>query len=993
VGTLFNLLKFKRIFLILTLFFCLILLFAQQTFAQGFSLVQRLDPVTATEYTGDKPQSKVWQYGGYWWTVIPVPASGGNPFGTYLFRLDGTTWTKLLPSLAPDTLIKADVKSIDGVTHILLKHAAEAPGGGGKPNSQQAKLISVEFVAGSPPTYQLWSQRPTTTSITLPSFAETATIDIDSQGRMWMATEGGAILSEGTKNIYVYWSSSPYSNWSSPIQLATGVREDEICAITAFGGNKMGILWSDQTAEEFRFRYRNDSDNPSSWQPLEIALSEQTGAGVADDHMNFAVDSRDGTIYAVVKSSYTTAGLFRLGLLVRPSNGNWQFHTVVPLGDGATRPTLLLNENDNVLTVCYTADDAVKDNIMYKESPLSPILFPNNDEFLSDGVNLYNDVTSTKQNVGDDAVILYSDGDIWSGVKTYRPPIIVQDGAGLAYHLNGINDQAIVIDKTSQLQTITSLTLEAWFKTNSISDQTIIFNLDCPNPSCGGSNWHEGYALSLTAAGKVKFEINYLDSLKSTSNYLTGTWTHIAATYDGNTMRIYINGILDASKVYGSPIEDHGNEFVLGARRLYMQSLVYDRPFNGSLDEIRVWNVVRSENDIRAFMCKKVDETNLPASLIAYWKFDTPKGFNIIDVTGHGNNGSLFNIGDFQFEWSGAAIGDESEFDYTPAGGSFFTEIGYQSLDHMEATAYTSTGATGIQIYRVDALPLRESIAWVLPGSTSSLTDMSLERYYGVKVIGSGTPTYDIVYHYQGHPGIENEATLTLAKRDNLFDDTWDATGAILNTTLKTLTVTGLTGTQFALASSGSNPLPVELAYFTGKLTGSSIQLDWKTETEVSNFGFDVERSNDGTDFSKIGFVQGNGNSNSPKYYSFSDNVEGLSGKIYYRLKQIDTDGTFDYSNLISVEAGVPTAYELFQNYPNPFNPNTIIRFQLPEKSNVSLRVFNSLGEQVAELVNEEKEPGYYEVNFNANNLASGVYVYIIQANGFFASNKMILIK
>jgi hypothetical protein len=431
---------------------------------------------------------------------------------------------------------------------------------------------------------------------------------------------------------------------------------------------------------------------------------------------------------------------------------------------------------------------------------------------------------------------------------------------------------------------------------------------------------------------------------------------------------------------------------VLGARRLYEQTLIYDRPINGSLDEVRVWDFAKTENDIRDFMCKKVDENNFPASLIAYWKFDTPKGFNLVDVTNHGNNGNLFNIGDFRFEWSGAPIGDDSRFDYVGSGGIFSQSIKHTNGDSITAT--TTSSALGVQVYRVDAPPLRQPVAGgLLPGATSPFNSISIVRYYGVKVIGSGNPTYDVVYNYLGHPGIDNETNLKLAFRDNLNDDSWADINATLNTNLNTLSKSGLTGTEFALASSGSNPLPVELAYFTGKLLNDFIMLDWKTENEVSNYGFDIERSSDGTEFNKIGFVEGHGNSNSPKLYSFSDPVNGFAGIVYYRLKQIDTDGAFSYSNTISVNVGIPTAYELLQNYPNPFNPNTIIQFQLPEKSNVTLKVFNSIGEQVTELVNEEKEAGYYEVKFNAKNLASGIYVYTILANGFFESKKMVLIK
>ena len=140
------------------------------------------------------------------------------------------------------------------------------------------------------------------------------------------------------------------------------------------------------------------------------------------------------------------------------------------------------------------------------------------------------------------------------------------------------------------------------------------------------------------------------------------------------------------------------------------------------------------------------------------------------------------------------------------------------------------------------------------------------------------------------------------------------------------------------------------------------------TETEVNNYGFEIERKSGSRlsevgNFEKIGFVQGNGNSNSPKYYSFEDN-NLTAGKYSYRLKQIDTDGQFEYSKVIEMNHGAPMKYELSQNYPNPFNPVTTIQFSMPQAGEVKLTVYKILGEQVAVLVNENKEAGGHKKKF-----------------------------
>ncbi|PIS44575.1 MAG: hypothetical protein COT22_09810, partial [Ignavibacteria bacterium CG08_land_8_20_14_0_20_37_9] len=118
-----------------------------------------------------------------------------------------------------------------------------------------------------------------------------------------------------------------------------------------------------------------------------------------------------------------------------------------------------------------------------------------------------------------------------------------------------------------------------------------------------------------------------------------------------------------------------------------------------------------------------------------------------------------------------------------------------------------------------------------------------------------------------------------------------------------------------------------------------------------------------------------------------------VSGKVEYRLKPIDNDGKYKYSKEVEVDLGTPKEFLLAQNYPNPFNPSTVINYQLPVNSNVTLKVFNALGKEVAELVNEKKEPGTYSVDFSGANLSSGAYFYRLQAGNFIQTKKFILMK
>lgn len=194
------------------------------------------------------------------------------------------------------------------------------------------------------------------------------------------------------------------------------------------------------------------------------------------------------------------------------------------------------------------------------------------------------------------------------------------------------------------------------------------------------------------------------------------------------------------------------------------------------------------------------------------------------------------------------------------------------------------------------------------------------------------------------------------------------------------------------------NPLPVELTTFSASVVGENIKLNWETATEVNNYGFEVERQNiklndENSDWENVGFVQGYGNSNSIKQYSFIDNSIEAPGKYNYRLKQIDLDGKYEYSNIVEVNFGTNKIFELAQNYPNPFNPTTDISFNLPTDAHVTLTIFNVLGEKVAEIVNSNIPAGYHNVTFNASELNSGIYYYKLEAGNFIQMRKMMLLK
>jgi hypothetical protein len=186
--------------------------------------------------------------------------------------------------------------------------------------------------------------------------------------------------------------------------------------------------------------------------------------------------------------------------------------------------------------------------------------------------------------------------------------------------------------------------------------------------------------------------------------------------------------------------------------------------------------------------------------------------------------------------------------------------------------------------------------------------------------------------------------------------------------------------------------IPVELVSFNASVIRDDVELSWMTATETNNQGFQVERMSNGGTFEQIGFVAGYGTTTEPKSYSFVD-TKLNSGSYTYRLKQIDFDGSYEYSNEVNVVVELPLEYSLEQNYPNPFNPTTTIKYSIPEDGYVKLAVFNLLGEEVATVVSAFQKADRYEVKFDASGLSSGIYVYKVESGNYSSSRKLVLMK
>ncbi len=205
--------------------------------------------------------------------------------------------------------------------------------------------------------------------------------------------------------------------------------------------------------------------------------------------------------------------------------------------------------------------------------------------------------------------------------------------------------------------------------------------------------------------------------------------------------------------------------------------------------------------------------------------------------------------------------------------------------------------------------------------------------------------------------------------------------------------VVGENGTILKTTNGGI--IPVELTSFTVIAQSDYVELKWTTATETNNSGFEVQRKLDSNEWNRIGFVEGHGTITELQDYNFIDDISNIkAASFFYRLKQVDYDGSFEYSDEIEVmKSNTPEEYSLSQNYPNPFNPSTTISWQSPVGSRQTLEVYDLLGKEIQTLVDEYKPAGRYDIVFDATNLSGGVYFYRLQAGSFIETKKMILLR
>jgi len=542
---------------------------------------------------------------------------------------------------------------------------------------------------------------------------------------------------------------------------------------------------------------------------------------------------------------------------------------------------------------------------------------------------------------------------------------IPRPGAGYSLEFNGTSNYVSM----AEVPLMNGLTYTAWIKTTS-TDATSGFAGNSALTIIGDNTNNIMNSFGVHG-GKVQYSHNTgtWNTVVSTSNVNDGKWYHVAVTHEQatGTVSLYVNGVLEATSTLAYAAANVGYNRVGGS---YVDGTNTADLFDGELDDVVVFGSVLTETEIREWMCKKLNPSHPKfCEIETYYRFNESSG-NITRDFMISNDGTLVNSPVYKV--SGAPVGDDSKFSYSVANGTSIT-LAHANGDQMTVNVTNAGGADAIQIYRID-----EAANVVAP--PVGLAEVSLTNHWGVKTFGGTGTVYEVVYNYNGHPGILNEAELKLASRASNAATSWIETAAVLDEVNNTLTLGGQTGTQFVLASKTSNSLPVDLTTFYGLQKEEQVNLYWITATEVQNRGFEVQHSVDGSSWKNLGFVDGAGNSNSPNNYVFvHDKPE--EGDNYYRLEQFDFDGQSEFSQtiLISYKPGASSPVTVF---PNPVKANlNISNFE------GTGMVYNAAGQKIMEF--SAQGDSLHTLNFSRFN--KGVYYMIlVDTNGNTTKKKIV---
>ena len=471
-------------------------------------------------------------------------------------------------------------------------------------------------------------------------------------------------------------------------------------------------------------------------------------------------------------------------------------------------------------------------------------------------------------------------------------------GSGKSLSINGSNEY-VEVDHDAELNLSSAFTIELWINPDAIPygwDALVSKGVNDRPPSL----WMYYNSIELWYGSGTNGLIAYTDY----GTISTGKWQHIAATRSSSgTVKIYINGRLEVTQTGTPAPPTNTKDLVFGQRGdgAYF--------FDGGMDDIRIWDIERTQEEIQASMCQKLSGTE--SGLVAYYPLDEGSGSTAADLVGS-LEGKLRNTP--TYSTSAVPIGNESVSLYTNSWSGKTLSISSPEGDSMVLSNITGN-PDGIILYRVDEKP---------NVTTGIINHGTNNHYFGVFKANGTSPTYLMTYHFAGNDWYKprgNDDNLVIYMRDDNSKTSWSTPSTRLDKVNKTLSMTG-TNSEYMLGDDGS-PFPVELVEFYGKEKETEIELFWSTASEINTHYFLLERSHNSFDWESIAKVNAVGNSQALHTYSYQD-VEPLNVTSYYRLTSVDLDGRTESFPILEITQNSPWSMPI-KAIPNPADTYVVI--------------------------------------------------------------------
>ena len=589
------------------------------------------------------------------------------------------------------------------------------------------------------------------------------------------------------------------------------------------------------------------------------------------------------------------------------------------------------------------------------------------------------------------------------------PQTAYAQGGGNALNFDG---NGIYIDAGQVLSSPSNAwTYSAWFN----GDVVVVNNAMIMELEDNGGGEFVGIGL-VSENPNFKIFSNGKTPSTSNTNPEVGVWYHIVLVWDESEFILYVNGQLDYSVTPSSTTFMSGlDQTRMGYSSEFPTADPSQTSFDGRLDEVRIWDVARTQSQIRDWM-HKTEDLNDQTGLVSVWHLNESS----VSSPGHaidskGTNNGAYNGGmtDDDCVTSTAPFGTKGKFVAT----QIQTNVGPTGGQIKVSITSTPSDANNLGVYQFGSLASAPVTAGeTFPNGFNKRSNI----VWGVTERGAVTAT--LVFDYSQQPGVSDPSTIEILKRDDANDTSWlEVAESSRDNGAKTITLTGVTEfSEYALGAKSDNTFPVELSVFTAQYLNNVPTLYWQTQSETNNAGWNIYRGETNEALSNeeayllnlsLGLIPGAGSTSEPTEYSFEDFFPVYQGNIYfYWLESVDYSGESEIYGPISLvipeedeELGspeIPSIYGLHQNYPNPFNPNTEISFMMKESCIGELSIFNIKGQKIRNLFKDKtiSRDELIIVNWGGKDesgieVSTGVYYYkLMTSKGNFV-RKMILLK